>query len=191
MKASYQECRWRYISKRGLSGSKGYFQRPAIEGTRWGLTWIFHGAEGALHTPGLSIQTAALSICCLLANKRPATHILITQMFPAQILVDIGFFNLFWKGRHGSMTIALLFLFHKHCGRSQRVSKFPSLFLRVTSKQKSEASLGLSMDQTSVISNWVSLQSAEIQPAHHVPIKSFPLLPPSLHKILHYLACTS
>ena len=133
-----QQWRWRYLSKRELSASEGGEQNRVTNTSSrrtWpGLTWVFHGAEGALHTPGLPVQTAALRIRRLLADKRPATHILVTQMFPAQILVDIGFFNLLWKGRHGSTTIALLFLFHRHCGRSQRLSKFPSRFLSVTSK---------------------------------------------------------
>lgn len=58
-------------------------------------------------------------------------------MLPAQILIDIGLFYLFWKGRHGSMTTALLFRFCQCCGGSQQASKFPSLLRGAASKSGS------------------------------------------------------
>lgn len=99
------------------------------------LTWVLHGTKRTLHAPCLPVKTAALCVCRLLAHQRTAAHVLLAQMLPAQILVDVGFFYLLWRRRHGFMTTAGLFLFHPHCGGGQQVSKFPFLLRWTISKE--------------------------------------------------------
>lgn len=99
------------------------------------LTWVLHGTKRTLHAPCLPVKTAALCVCRLLAHQRTAAHVLLAQMLPAQILVDVGFFYLLWRRRHGFMTAAGLFLFHPHCGGGQQVSKFPFLLRWTISKE--------------------------------------------------------
>lgn len=53
------------------------------------LTSVSPGAEGTLSAPGISIQTATLSVCCSDSQQRLCTNVVLVQTPPADVHVHI------------------------------------------------------------------------------------------------------
>lgn len=74
---------------------KKYFQFHSQTRRARFLTRLLHGAQRALHAPGLPVQAAALRVRGLLPNQWPTAHKILTEVLPAEVLVDLSFFRLF------------------------------------------------------------------------------------------------